>query len=73
MKADTQRLIGQEIRHQQEALTAQVKWLQRQPEGVTRQEGFRRVNFWRNVLRDAEHRLHTVDIDAADGLVAVNS
>ncbi len=53
----TLRLIGQKIRHQKEALQAEVFWLQQQPEGPMRREGFQHVNFWRNVFRDAEQRL----------------
>lgn len=57
MTDDTLRLISQEIRHHREALQARVHWLQRQPEGPMRREGFQHVNFWRNVMRDAEQRL----------------
>jgi hypothetical protein len=72
MRPETHRLIAQEIRHQQEALTAQSRWLSQQPEGPTRREGFRRLNFWRNVLRDADQRLRSVAVEAV-GPIAVNS
>jgi hypothetical protein len=72
MRPETQRLIAQEIRHQQEALTAQSRWLSQQPEGPTRREGFRRVNFWRNVLRDAEGKLSAVPVEQI-GPIAVNT
>lgn len=70
MTAETQRLIGQEIRHQKEALRARTLWLLQQPAGSTQQEEFQRVNFWRNVLRDAEQRLQRMA--EAEGPVAVH-
>jgi acyl-CoA reductase-like NAD-dependent aldehyde dehydrogenase len=62
LASDTRRLIAQTIRHRREELTARETWWQQQPLGDVRTEGFREINFWRNVYRDAERRL-TDDAD----------
>lgn len=54
MTPDTVHWIAQEIRHKRAELTVQESWLQRQDKSVTQEEGFRRINFWRRVLKNAE-------------------
>jgi hypothetical protein len=61
MTPETVHLIAQEIRHQRALLTVQEAWWQQQPKTVARDEGFRRINFWRRVLKDAESRLTVGD------------
>ena len=74
MTEATLRLIGQEIRHQAEALRERSRWLQDQPEGALRREGFQHVNFWRNVLRDAELRFERLTAEhGAIHPIAVNT
>lgn len=46
-----------EIRAVRAHVTAEETWWQTQPVGTTRTDAFRRINFWRQVLRTAEHRL----------------
>jgi hypothetical protein len=53
----TRRRIEQQIRQYRGLLTAQEQWIQQLPRDDIVREMFREVNFWRNVLRDAEARL----------------
>lgn len=57
MLHQTIRRIVQEIRHQRETLTAEEKWAQQMPPSDQRAETFRRIQFWRKVLADAETKL----------------
>lgn len=65
MTDETVKRIAHEIRHTRALLTVEETWWQRQPAGEPRTEGFRRINFWRNVLKDAERRLEAGDIGEA--------
>jgi hypothetical protein len=49
--------IAQEIQHQRGLLTTEETWAQKQPASSTRDETFRRINFWRGVLKKAEQDL----------------
>lgn len=60
--------IAQEIRHSRALLTSEETWWQQQPRGETQADGFRRINFWRQVLKDAEDRLASGDVGEADVL-----
>ena len=74
MTAETRRLIAKEIRHDMERWNAAVRWLLQQPEGSMRREAFQHANFWRNVLRDADHRLQTLPADEGRvGPIAMNA
>jgi acyl-CoA reductase-like NAD-dependent aldehyde dehydrogenase len=66
MTEDTKRRLAQEIRHRRALLTAEETWWQQQPMSAARTEGFRAINFWRNVLRDAEHRLGVGDLGESE-------
>lgn len=59
MSPATIRYIVQEIRHERAKLTVEETWLQhhRAIGGDVIAEGFRRINFWRDVLADAETKL----------------
>lgn len=57
MTPDTVHRIAQEIRHIRATLTVEETWWQRQQKSATQEEGFRRINFWRRVLKDAEASL----------------
>lgn len=59
MSPATIRRIAQEIRHMRAQLTVEETWLQhhRATGGEAIGEGFRRVNFWREVLVEAEAKL----------------
>lgn len=57
MTPDTVHRIAQQIRHFRALLTVQESWTQRQPKTDTRDELFREINFWRGVLKSAEHQL----------------
>lgn len=61
MSPATVHLIAQEIRHRRALLTVEETWWQQQPKTSARDEGFRRINFWRRLLKDAEGRL-SVDL-----------
>jgi hypothetical protein len=49
--------IAQEIRHRRAQLTVEEKWAQQQEPSPMREDTFRRINFWRDVLKLAEHQL----------------
>ena len=66
----TRRRIAGEIEYRRALLTAEETWWQQQPNSDTRRQGFRAINFWRNVLLDAERRLSDVDVEAP--ITAVN-
>ncbi len=57
MSPDTVHRIAQEIRHRRALLTVEEKWAQRQVPSPMREDTFRRINFWRDVLKLAEHQL----------------
>ena len=59
MTPQTVHRIAQEIQHQRGLLTTEETWAQKQPPSVTRDEAFRRVNFWRRVYKLAEQELVT--------------
>jgi hypothetical protein len=59
MTPDTVHRIAQEIRHMRAFLTVQETWAQRQEKVAMRDEEFRRVNFWRRVLKHAEQELRS--------------
>jgi acyl-CoA reductase-like NAD-dependent aldehyde dehydrogenase len=59
--------IAQEIRHLRALLTAHETWQQRQPTSETRAEEYRRITFWRRVLKGAEQQLACGDVGEADG------
>jgi hypothetical protein len=54
---DTVHLIAQEIRQQRAVLTVEETWLKRQRFNPTRDERYRRILFWRVVLKYAEEQL----------------
>lgn len=60
MNPHTLHWIAQDIRNQRAQLTADEKWARNHARGDLQLELFRRVNFWRAVLRDAEKRLMAV-------------
>jgi hypothetical protein len=62
-------LIAQEIRNHRDRLTAEQTWWQNQPRSESRAEGFRRINFWREVLKIASQKL-IADGDAATAAIA---
>lgn len=57
MTESTKELIRLEIRNTRASLTNLETWWQGQPVSDVRTEQFRRINFFRNVWRDAEKRL----------------
>lgn len=57
MTPDTVHLIAQEIRHFRALLTVEETWAQHQMRSDTISEVFRRINFWRSILKVAEDRL----------------
>ncbi len=57
MTPHTVHWIAQEIQAHRHLLTTQETWAQKQPDGVARQEVFRRINFWRAVYKRAEKDL----------------
>jgi hypothetical protein len=57
MSPHTVHLIAQEIRHFRALLTVQETWAQRQDRSDTISDMFRRINFWRGILKVAEDRL----------------
>jgi hypothetical protein len=59
--------IAQEIRHYRALLSAQETWQQRQPQSLTQAEEYRRITFWRRVLKSAEAQLACGDVGEADG------
>lgn len=63
MSPATIRRIVQEIRHERALLTVEETELQvyRNKGGDLVAEGFRRINFWREVLKDAEAKLAVGD------------
>jgi hypothetical protein len=60
---DTVHVIAQEIRHRRALLTVDEHWWQQQPKSPTRDEGFRRINFWRRVLKEAEQQLAVGELE----------
>jgi hypothetical protein len=54
MTPHTLHRITQEVRHLRALLTVEETWAQAQPKTVTRDETFRRVTFWRYILRLTE-------------------
>jgi hypothetical protein len=52
--------IAQEIQKQKALLTVEQSWLQEQPKSDTRDEGFRRINFWRDIFKAAEAKLSSL-------------
>jgi hypothetical protein len=57
MTPDTVHHIAQEIRHFRALLTVEETWAQHQGRNETVTEVFRRINFWRAILKVAEDRL----------------
>lgn len=57
MSPDTIHRIAQDIRHLRALLTVEETWVQKQGEGPMKDEAFRRINFWRSALKDAEQKL----------------
>lgn len=57
MTPQTVHRIAQDMRHIRALLTVEESWWQAQEKTEAREEGFRRINFWRRVLKDAEHQL----------------
>lgn len=57
MTPQTVHRIAQQIRHFRALLTVQETWAQHQEKSATRDELFREINFWRGVLKSAEHQL----------------
>ena len=57
MTPQTVHRIAQDIRHVRALLTVEETWTQAQEQSAMREEAFRRINFWRRVLKDAEHQL----------------
>ena len=53
----TVHLIAQEIRHYRALLTVLETWAQQQDRCDAVSETFRRINFWRSVLKIAEDKL----------------
>jgi len=51
--------IAREIEHQRGQLREEEKWLQRQPQTEHRAEEFRRIDFYRGVLKHAAAQLGT--------------
>jgi len=57
MSPETIYRIAREIEHQRGMLREEEKWLQRQPQTAHRAEGFRRIDFYRGVLKHAVTQL----------------
>ena len=57
MTPQTVHRISQEIQQMRGLLTTDETWAQKQPAGPMRDETFRRINFWRDRLKEAEQRL----------------
>ena len=57
MTPETVHRIAQEIRHTRAFLTVEETWAQRQEKTSQRDEEFRRITFWRRVLKYAEQEL----------------
>lgn len=57
MNPSTVHLVCQEIRNRRAELTAEEKWAQSQQESDTKVEMFKRINFWRRLLDEAERRV----------------
>jgi hypothetical protein len=57
MTPDTIHRIAQDIRHVRALFTVEETWLQHQEPSATREEAFRRINFWRKALVLAEDLL----------------
>jgi hypothetical protein len=58
MTEPTRRRVEQRIRHFRALLTAEEHWIRTfEPRDDIVREMYREVNFWRNVLREAEDRL----------------
>lgn len=57
MTPETVHRIAQEIRHVRALLTVHETWTQRQEKAPMRDEEFRRITFWRRVLKHAEQEL----------------
>lgn len=51
MTPQTVHRIAQEVRQLHAVLTLEEKWAQHQPKTITRDEIFRRITFWRYMLR----------------------
>lgn len=58
---DTIYRIAREIEHVRGLLREEEKWLQRQPQTAHRAESFRRIDFYRGVLKHAVTQLGTDD------------
>ena len=61
MSPATARRIRQEIEFQRGILTAEEQWARVQAIGDQRKETFRRINWWRARLKDAEQQLERLD------------
>lgn len=57
MTPHTVHRIAQEIRHLRALLTVHETQLQQVEKSAARDEEFRRITFWRGVLKSAEHQL----------------
>jgi len=57
MNPHTTHLIAQEIRNWRAELTAQEKWARSLDSQNARLEVFKRVNFWRKLLNQAEEEI----------------
>ena len=57
MTPQTVHRVSQELQHIRGLLTTEETWAQKQPAGPARDELFRRINFWRGVLKRAEKDL----------------
>jgi hypothetical protein len=60
MTPDTVHRIAQEIQKEKAKLTVEETWLQKQERSDTRDESFRRINFWRDIFKAAELKLSSL-------------
>jgi hypothetical protein len=70
MTAETRQLIAKDIRLLRGMLTSMADWARAHPPSDMQRELYRRVAFWRIVLKDAELRMAFGDIGEVEAGLA---
>lgn len=60
MTPQTVHRIAQELQKFRALLTVEETWLQAQDDVIQRSECFRRINFWREIYKEAERKLFSL-------------